>query len=196
MFAKILGSSFPIPPDMHVPLDGRVELIQNPFTKYPPIPYNDSQFKGSSDSLRTSESPSKELVDITVRCVSKSVRGRFERKLPIWVRKSKYTLTRVAYDSNSGAVVENDFNQPPTPAISPQGNLLLKRPSTRSTSSAPRKPKPLPLPFDSYVSSEKVLEISPKPIRSTSETLEGSLRVSCVDFNFYSALFVKSYFLY
>ncbi|KAL5961566.1 Adenylate cyclase type 2, partial [Taenia solium] len=170
-YARESGSYFPRPPNMYIPLVGRMESDVS-FVR-------DKTISVSSHTLLRESLCSKDeigsltenKVESTNGQTSVAVQGRNDRKLPLWASKVKYKLACVSYDPSLGSVVEHGI-PPPATSVIPS----VKRYSSRSTVSAFRKPQASPLLFDSDYSSD-VLAHSNKQPRATDAMREGALKV-------------------
>ncbi|VDM17982.1 unnamed protein product [Hydatigera taeniaeformis] len=169
-YVRESGSFFPKPPNMYMPLVGRMELTM-------PLCMDKtllaSSFSLMQDTLRSKEGtelPSENKAESIVGQTSISFQGRNERKLPPWAGKVQYKLACVTYDPSCGSVVERNL---PTPVRS-----SVKRYSCRSTVSAFRNLQMSPVLSDSDYSSDIFAVQSTKPSRSM-DILRGGGPKSC-----------------
>ncbi|VDK34640.1 unnamed protein product [Taenia asiatica] len=170
-YARESGSYFPKPPNMYIPLVGRMESDVSFFKDKTISTSSHTLLRESLCSKDGIESLTENKVESTNGQTSVAVQGRNDRKLPLWAGKVKYKLACVSYDPSLGSVVQHGIPPPVTPVIP-----SVKRYSSRSTASAFRKPQTSPLLFDSDHSSD-VLTHSNKQPRTTDPMRESALKV-------------------
>lgn len=174
-YVRESGSYFPKPPNMYIPLAGRMELNLPFFKDKTLLVSSQKLFREPLCSKDGTESHAENKVESTNGQTSAAVQGRTDRKLPLWAGKVKYKLTCVTYNPSLGSVVERDVPPPVNPVIP-----SVKRYSSRSTVSAFRKPQTSPLLSDSDYSSDMLVAQNNKPTRTTDAMRDGASKVSSI----------------
>nr|CDS15991.1 TAF3 RNA polymerase II TATA box binding protein [Echinococcus granulosus] len=169
-YARESGSYFPKPPNMCIPLAGRIEFSVL-FKGEKPLPLSSYTLREPLCSKDVTELLTENKAESTSGQTSTAPQGRHERKLPLWAGRAKYKLARVIYDSSLASLVERDLPPPVNPVIPSTKGL-----SVRSAVSAFRKPQRTPQLSDSDYPSAALVVHSTKPACTTDVMRESALK--------------------
>ncbi|KAM7541031.1 hypothetical protein Aperf_G00000034576 [Anoplocephala perfoliata] len=145
-FAREVGPFFPKPPNVCIPLQGRIQLN--------PPPRKDSTIaapQSVQNESQENEIPAESSItkkDEAYRPLSFSIPRTVGHNYPPWANRSRYKLTCVSYDSTTGSLILHTPPPPITP-VPVSNKASAKRRSSRSTASTFRRPHTSPLISDS-----------------------------------------------